>query len=161
MKPRCASEAGEGKCPCSSRLSYFPQVADRIWAYFPGRPGRLGFAWRFSVYQALGFVLPLLHQLLRLPIVSDGMPQDGGLLGRDRPMDELAAFHMSPLIVWAVAGVGILGAAAALLAADLHALQERAGTQIVDRIERLPDALDALAGLLDDDFGSVWHELDF
>jgi len=89
------------------------------------------------------------------------MPQDGGLFGRDRPMDELAALHMSPLIVWAVAGVGILGAAAARLAADLHAFQERAGTQIVDRIERLPDALDALAGLLDDDVGSAWHELDF
>jgi hypothetical protein len=38
------------------------------------------------VCQALGFVLPSLHQFLRLPIVGDGTPTDGGLLGRDRSM---------------------------------------------------------------------------
>src|SRR5260370_16530900 len=85
------------------------------------------------------------------------MPQHGRLLGRNRAMHELAAVHVPPLIVRAVTSIGILGAAAARLAADLHAFQKRAGTQIVKRIERLADALDPLPGLLFHAFGAPWH----
>ena len=48
--------------------------------------------------------------------------QDGCLFGGDRAVHKLAPLHVAPLVVRTVASAGVLGAAAARLAADLRAL---------------------------------------
>jgi hypothetical protein len=68
---------------------------------FPGTLGSI--AGRFGVDKPLGFGLPGLHKLLGFPVITNGSPQESDLLGRDRAMDELAGFHVRPLIVWAAA----------------------------------------------------------
>jgi hypothetical protein len=80
----------------------------------------------FVVEEPFGLILPCLHELLGLAIVGDGPAQEGGLLGRDHAMHELAPFHVSPFVIRAVTCAGVLGAAASWFAAHFHASQQRA-----------------------------------
>lgn len=83
----------------------------------------LGFSGCFGINQPLGLDLPVLHELLRLALIGNGELEDGGLLGRDHAMDELAALHVAPLEVRPVPSTRILGAAAVRFTAELGALE--------------------------------------
>jgi hypothetical protein len=101
-----------------------------------------------------------LHEFLGFPVVGDGGPQESGLLGRDRAMDELAGFHVSPLIVWAVAGLRILRTATARIAADFHTLQKRPRGEVVHGVEVGLNAGDPFVCLFDYLFSLRWHRSD-
>lgn len=75
-------------------------------------------------------------------------------------MDEFAVVHVSPFVVWPMPRCGILGAAAAGLAAQLHAFREGAGAQVIDGAHAVAYAGDASSGLLDDLFWAGRHGLD-
>jgi hypothetical protein len=77
------------------------------------------------VHKPFGFILPGLHELLGFPMVGNGEPQDRSLLGRDRAVDELAPFHVPPLIVRAMTPLWSLCTATARIAAHFHTLQKR------------------------------------
>ena len=70
--------------------TYFPQVAERIFAEFPRRmKWGSGFWQRFGVDHSFGLDLPFAKQLLHAAVVVDGKLQEFGLLGRDDAVNEL------------------------------------------------------------------------
>ena len=98
----------------------------------------------FGVDEAFGFALPVAQELLHLAVVGDGTAHEQRLLGREPAAHELAALHVPPVVVGSVARRGILGAAAAGLAAAAQVLVERARAQVLGLADGGANLLDAL-----------------
>ena len=101
----------------------------------------------FQVYQALGLSSHACISSLACALVVDGRSTIG-LLGRDRTVNKLAVPEVTPLVVRAVPCRGVLGAAAARPATDLHALDNVPEHRYSISLSALGSA-DPLAGLLD------------
>lgn len=67
-------------------------------------------------------------------------------------MDELATFHVSPPVIGPVACGRILGATTSRFATELPTFAQGAGTEVIQGVDGLADARDALTGSPDDGF---------
>ena len=94
------------------------------------------------------------------PMVGNGEPQDRSLLGRDRAVDELAPFHVPPLIVRAMTPLWSLCTATARIAADFHTLQKRPRREVAHGVEVGLNAGDPFVCLFDYLFSLRWHRSD-
>jgi hypothetical protein len=115
---------------------------------------------RFEVHEPFGFILSGLHELFGFPIVGNGKPQDRSLLGRHCAVDELAPFHVPPLIVRAMTPLWSLCAATARIAADFRTLQKRPRREVVHGVGVGSNAGDPFVCLFDYLFSLRWHGSD-
>ena len=115
---------------------------------------------RFEVHEPFGFILPGLHELFGFPIVGNGKPKDRSLLGRRCAVDELAPFHVPPLIVRAVTPLWSLCTATARIAADFRTLQKRPRRKVVHGAEVRSNTGDPFVCLFDYLFSLRWHRSD-
>ena len=88
---------------------------------------------------------PMQQKPSYLPVVADGPTDSLGLLGGEPAVDELALHDTTPLVVRAVAGLGVPCAAAGRLAALRATLGDGAGAGVVESGDALADGLVAAA----------------
>lgn len=104
--------------PAAVVWSYIPHIEAALSVEFISRP--VNGLWDLLKNLESRFFLPDGQKALDLSSVGYGALDEGGLLGAEDTVHQAPFLPATPLVIWAVAGVGVVGASAGRLATDLR-----------------------------------------